>query len=65
MSVARRSVFERYPELPAKLFERFSQAKKFGREWMRSVPSLNPAWMNRYLDEERALFEGRIPGLTD
>jgi 4,5-dihydroxyphthalate decarboxylase len=59
--VARRSVFERYPDLPAKLFELFSQAKKLGREWMRSVPSLNLAWMNRYVDEERALFEGRDP----
>ena len=29
--VARRAVFERYPELPAKLFELFSQAKKLGR----------------------------------
>jgi 4,5-dihydroxyphthalate decarboxylase len=59
--VARRSVFERYPDLPAKLFELFSQAKKLGREWMRSVPSLNLAWMNRYVDDERAVFEGRDP----
>jgi 4,5-dihydroxyphthalate decarboxylase len=59
--VARRSVVEQYPELPAKLFELFCRAKKLGREWTRSVPSLNLAWMNRYVDEERALFEGRDP----
>jgi 4,5-dihydroxyphthalate decarboxylase len=59
--VARRSVVERYPELPAKLFELFCQAKRLGREWMRSVPSLNLAWKNQYIDEERAIFDGRDP----
>ena len=59
--VARRSVVEQYPQLPAKLFELFSQAKKVGREWMRSVPSLNLAWKNQYIDDERAVFDGRDP----
>ena len=59
--VARQSLLERYPELPAKLFELFCQAKKLGREWMRSVPSLNLAWKNQYIDEERAIFGGRDP----
>ena len=59
--VARQSLLERYPELPAKLFELFCQAKKLGREWMRSVPSLNLAWMNQNFDEGRSLFEGRDP----
>jgi 4,5-dihydroxyphthalate decarboxylase len=59
--VARQSVLERYPELPAKLFELFCQAKKLGREWMRSVPSLNLVWKNQYMDEERAIFDGRDP----
>jgi 4,5-dihydroxyphthalate decarboxylase len=59
--VARRSVVERYPELPAKVFELFCCSKKLAREWIRSVPSLNLAWKNQYLDEEQKLFEGRDP----
>ena len=59
--VARRSVVERYPELPAKVFELFCCSKKLAREWIRSVPSLNLAWKNQYLDEERAFFDGRDP----
>ena len=59
--VARRSAVERDPELPAKVFELFCQAKKLGREWVQSVPSLNLAWKNKYLDEEHKLFEGRDP----
>ena len=59
--VARRSVVERYPELPQKLFELFSQAKRLGREWTHSVPSLTMAWRNQYLEEEMRIFEGRDP----
>jgi 4,5-dihydroxyphthalate decarboxylase len=59
--VARRSVFEQYPQLPAELFELFSKAKKVGREWMWSVPSLNLAWKNQYIDNERAVFDGHDP----
>ena len=59
--VIRRSMVERYPELPEKLFELFCQAKKRGREWIRSVPSLTMAWKNQYLDEELKVFEGRDP----
>jgi hypothetical protein len=59
--VARRSVVEQYPELPQKLFELFSQAKKLGHEWTRSVPSLTMAWKNHYLEEERKIFTERDP----
>ena len=59
--VVRRSVVEGYPELPARLFDLFSKAKKLGREWVRSVPSLNLAWMSQYIEEERAIFDGRDP----
>lgn len=57
----RRSMIELHPELPAKLFEIFCQAKKLGREWIRSVPSLTMAWKNQYLDDEFQLFDGSDP----
>ena len=59
--VIRRSVIERYSQLPQKIFELFCRAKKLGREWVQSVPSLNLAWKSQYLDEEHKLFEGRDP----
>jgi 4,5-dihydroxyphthalate decarboxylase len=59
--VLRRSLVERYPELPQKLFELFSQAKKLGREWIRTVPSLTMAWKNQYLEEELEVFQGHDP----
>ncbi|HUK41285.1 MAG TPA: hypothetical protein VLX11_09585 [Candidatus Acidoferrales bacterium] len=59
--VIRRSVAERQPELPRKLFELFCQAKKLGREWIRSIPSLTVAWKNQYLEEEKTVFAGRDP----
>ena len=59
--VMRRSIAERYPEMPQRFFELFCQSKKLGRDWIRSVPSLMMAWKNQYLDEERALFEGLDP----
>jgi 4,5-dihydroxyphthalate decarboxylase len=59
--VIRRSIVERFPKLPQKLFELFSQAKQLGREWIRSIPSLNMAWKNQYLEEEVKVFDGRDP----
>jgi 4,5-dihydroxyphthalate decarboxylase len=59
--VIRRSMVERHPELPQKLFELFCQAKRLGREWIRSVPSLTMAWKNQYLEEELKIFAGCDP----
>jgi 4,5-dihydroxyphthalate decarboxylase len=59
--VMRRSIVEQYSALPKELFELFCQAKKLGREWIRSVPSLTMAWKNQYLEEELKVFEGRDP----
>ena len=39
----------------------FARQKSSAGDWIRSVPSLIMAWKNQYLDEERALFEGRDP----
>ncbi len=54
--VARRSVVEGHPELPEKLFRMFCEAKRIGREWIRSTPSLALAWKNQYLEQEREFF---------
>jgi len=59
--VARRSIVEKYPDLPSQLFELFCQAKKLGREWIRSAPSSAIAWKNQYIEEERVAFGGRDP----
>lgn len=56
--VVRRSLVERHPELPEKLFETFCQAKKIGREWIKSTPSLTMAWKNHYVEQEREIFHG-------
>ena len=53
----RKSVAEAHPDLPAKLFEFFSQAKRWAHEWNRVVPSIVMAWKNRYLDEEHGIFQ--------
>jgi 4,5-dihydroxyphthalate decarboxylase len=59
--VMRRSIVERYPELPQRIFELFCEAKKLGRDWIKSVPSLAMAWKNHYLDEELKIFQNRDP----
>ncbi|HWP57793.1 MAG TPA: hypothetical protein VNL14_07900 [Candidatus Acidoferrales bacterium] len=46
------------PELPPKLFELFSRAKKWARQWRSQTPSLVLAWNERHLAEERAVFGG-------
>ncbi len=56
--VVRRSVAEKYPELPEKLFDLFSKAKKWAYDWMRITPSLSLAWTNRYIEEEEQVFKG-------
>lgn len=54
----RRSLVDRHPDLPEKLFALFCQAKKMGQEWIRSIPSLTLAWKNQYLEEEQKIFQG-------
>lgn len=54
--VARKSVVEQHPELPVKLFELFSESKKIGKAWLRTIPSLGLAWKNHYLEEEQAIL---------
>lgn len=55
---ARKAVVDRHPDLPEKIFELFSKAKRWGREWIRMDPSLSLVWKNHYLDEEDKIFGG-------
>ena len=54
----RNSAVEKDPDLPGKVFELFSQAKKLGRESVVWNSSLYVAWKDHYLDEEGELFQG-------
>ena len=52
----RKSALEEHPELPEKMFHLFCQARKMGRELIRSYSSNYLAWKDYYIDEEDAIF---------
>jgi len=52
-----RSLADKHPELPAKLFRLFVDSKCWAQRWRRAIPSLVEAWPNHYLDEERKVFD--------
>ena len=54
----REKALAQHPGLAAHLFELFSQSKALGRKWARGTPSLNLAWKDDYLEEERRIFGG-------
>jgi len=54
--VLQKSLVDRHPELPEKLFGVYSQAKRWAQRWRRAIPSLVEAWPNHYLAEEREIF---------
>jgi len=51
-----KSLADRYPELPDKLFRLYCDAKRWAQRWRRAIPSLVEAWPNHYLAEEQKLF---------
>jgi 4,5-dihydroxyphthalate decarboxylase len=51
-------IVERYPELPEQLFRLYADAKRWGRRWRRTIPSLVEAWPNHYIAEESEIFKG-------
>jgi 4,5-dihydroxyphthalate decarboxylase len=51
-----KSVADTHPELPAQLFQLYSDAKKWAQRWRRAIPSLVEAWPNHYLCEEQQIF---------
>jgi len=52
-----KSLVERHPQLPEKLFRLYSQAKRWAQRWRRAIPSLVEAWPNHYLNEEKEIFQ--------
>jgi 4,5-dihydroxyphthalate decarboxylase len=54
--VARRSLADQVPELPARLFELFSQAKESAGRQSRNDPDLNLMWRSHYVQEEQQTF---------
>lgn len=54
--VARKTLLEKSPNMAAELFRLFSESKKIGREWVKTVPSLSLAWKNDYLEDESRFF---------
>jgi 4,5-dihydroxyphthalate decarboxylase len=53
-----KSLADRYPELPEKLFRLYCDAKRWARRWRRGIPSLVEAWPNHYLADEEKIFSG-------
>jgi 4,5-dihydroxyphthalate decarboxylase len=51
-----KDIVERFPELPEKLFDLYSDAKRWARRWRRAIPSLVEAWPNHHLAEEQKIF---------
>ena len=51
-----KTLVDRHPELPQKLFRLYSDAKRWAQRWRRSIPSLVEAWPNDYLANEQRIF---------
>jgi len=56
----RRGLAEEHPELPAELFRLFSRSKRLAQSAAGRVPSWALAWKERYIEDERAIFEGDL-----
>ena len=52
-----KSLVDRHPQLPEKLFRLYSEAKHWAQRWRRAIPSLVEAWPNHYLREEKEIFQ--------
>jgi 4,5-dihydroxyphthalate decarboxylase len=48
---------DKYPELPAQLFQLYVEAKRWAQRWRRNVPSLVEAWPNHYMADEEKTFQ--------
>ena len=52
-----KSLIEKFPELPEKLFRLYADAKRWAQRWRRAIPSLVEAWPNHYLADEQQIFQ--------
>lgn len=53
----RKDIVEKHPDLPLRLFELFSQAKKLSNEWIKKEGTVCLAWKDSYLEKERQIFQ--------
>src|ERR1043166_3287860 len=53
----RKELADKYAELPAKLFQLFSDSKRWAQQWRRTIPSLVEGWPNYYIDQEKQIFQ--------
>ena len=53
----RNDLVAKQPELAAKLFRLFTDAKRWAQRWRRSIPSLVEAWPQQHLEEEQKIFQ--------
>jgi 4,5-dihydroxyphthalate decarboxylase len=51
-----KKLVERHPELPAKLFRLYADAKKWAQRWRRTIPSLVEAWPGDVIQSEERIF---------
>jgi 4,5-dihydroxyphthalate decarboxylase len=54
--VIRTDLIRRYPHLPRKIFDLFSESKRLGTQWIKSAPSSVLAWKDSYVDKESEVF---------
>jgi 4,5-dihydroxyphthalate decarboxylase len=52
----RKTLIDRHPDLPAKLFQLYVDAKRWAQRWRRAIPSLVEAWPNHYITQEQQIF---------
>jgi 4,5-dihydroxyphthalate decarboxylase len=52
-----KSLADKFPELPEKLFRLYVDAKHWAQRWRRAIPSLVEAWPNHYLAGEEQIFQ--------
>ncbi len=56
--VVGKTVVEKHPDLPEKLFVLFARAKKWAYQWKKNPSSLSIAWHAAYTEEEQRIFGG-------
>lgn len=52
-----KSLAEKFPELPEKLFRLYCDAKRWAQRWRRGIPSLVEAWPSHHLADEQEIFQ--------
>lgn len=51
-----KTLVDRHPELPQKLFRLYVEAKRWAQRWRKTIPSLVEGWPSDYIASEREIF---------